>query len=129
MNDLIETICENEYFRKKLIFTNNKPQKNKEVLDKVIKELNEMYESNFLFSVRQVRIKFKNCVSPSKRISLLQEITAFEVKTFVQNKGLGQWFMQLYQFVSSRDSRDTGNRTRVLVLSINKGRKQRKEEI
>ena len=31
LNDLIESICENECFRRKLIFTNNKPQKNKEV--------------------------------------------------------------------------------------------------
>ena len=31
LNDLIESICENECFRVKLIFTNNKPQKNKEV--------------------------------------------------------------------------------------------------
>ena len=31
LNDLIESICENECFRGKLIFTNNKPQKNKEV--------------------------------------------------------------------------------------------------
>ena len=31
MNDLIGKIWENEYFRRKLIFTNNKPQKNKEM--------------------------------------------------------------------------------------------------
>ena len=31
LNDLIESICENECFRRKLIFTNNKQQKNKEV--------------------------------------------------------------------------------------------------
>ena len=33
MNDLIEKICENEYFRRKLIFTNNKPQKHKKVYE------------------------------------------------------------------------------------------------
>ena len=33
VNDLIETICENEYFRRKVIFTKNKPQKNKEVYE------------------------------------------------------------------------------------------------
>ena len=38
---------------RKLIFTNNKPQKSKEVYDKVIKELNEKYESNFPFSVKR----------------------------------------------------------------------------
>ena len=31
VNDLTETICKIEYFRKKLIFAKNKPQKNKEV--------------------------------------------------------------------------------------------------
>ena len=31
LNDLIESICENECFQRKLIFTNNKPQKNKEL--------------------------------------------------------------------------------------------------
>ena len=44
MNDLIETICENEYFRRKLIFT---IKKNKEVYNKVIEGLSEKYEANF----------------------------------------------------------------------------------
>ena len=39
VNDLVETICENEYFRRKLIFTNNKLQKNKEVTIKLLKNL------------------------------------------------------------------------------------------
>ena len=97
----METICENEYFQRKLILTNNKPQNNKQVYDKVIKELNKKYESNFHFSIKQVQINFKNCVSQCKRISLLQK-TASGVKNFVQNKGLGQWFMQIYHFVSSK---------------------------
>ena len=49
MNDLIEAICENDYFQRKLIFTNNKPQKNKEVHDKVIKELNDQQVSKTFF--------------------------------------------------------------------------------
>ena len=103
VNDFIETICENEYFRRKLIFTNNEPQKNKEVCDIVIKKLYEKYKSNFPFSVKQIQIKFKNCVSQCKKVIVLQK-TASGVKTFVQNKGLGQWFMPLYQLVSYTDS-------------------------
>ena len=80
--DLMETICENEYFQRKLIFTNNKPQKNKEVYNKAIKKLKEKYESNFPFSVRQVRIKFKNCVSHCKKISPLQKTTSGVKKSF-----------------------------------------------
>ena len=36
------------------MFTNNKPQKNKQVYNKVIKEPNKKYESNFPFPVKQV---------------------------------------------------------------------------
>ena len=64
-----------------------------------MKELNEDYESNFLFSVKQVWIEFKNCVSHCKRISLPQN-TASRVKSSVQNKGFGQWFMQFYSLLA-----------------------------
>ena len=52
VNHLIEAICKNEYFRRKLIFINNKPQKNKALYYKVIKKLNEKYESCFSFSIK-----------------------------------------------------------------------------
>ena len=35
-NDLVDVICDNEYFRKKLIFTNTKTSKNGEIYLKVI---------------------------------------------------------------------------------------------
>ena len=31
MNDIIEIVCDNEYFRRKLIVSNNKPQKKRGV--------------------------------------------------------------------------------------------------
>ena len=70
------------------MFTNNKPQKNKQVYNKVIKEPNKKYESNFPFPVKQVSINFKNFILQCKRISPLQK-TTFGVKNFIQNKGLG----------------------------------------
>jgi len=39
LNDLIDIIVTNEYFRRKLIFTNTKNQKNAEVYAKVLMEL------------------------------------------------------------------------------------------
>ena len=58
--------------------------KSKEVYDKVIKELNKKYESNFPSSVKQVRVKFKNRVSQCKRLSLLQKTSG--VKTLFKIK-------------------------------------------
>ena len=69
-------------------------------LNKVIKELKRKVWIQF--SVKQVQIKFKNCVWQYKRISLLQKTTS-RVKNFIQNKVLGQSLMQFYQFVTSRD--------------------------
>ena len=42
MDDLIDIICESDYCKRKLIFTNNKAQKNKEVYESVIKILKEL---------------------------------------------------------------------------------------
>ena len=39
VDDLIDIICESDYFKRKLIFKNNKAQKNKEVYESVIKIL------------------------------------------------------------------------------------------
>ena len=38
-NELIDIICSDNYFSKRLIFTNNKTSKNSEVYEKVIEEL------------------------------------------------------------------------------------------
>ena len=39
VNELIDIICEGEYYRKKLIFTNNKAVKNSEIYCKVVNKL------------------------------------------------------------------------------------------
>ena len=79
-------------------------RKTKRCTIKLLKVLAKNMKPIFkIFSVKQIQIKFKNCVSQCKRVSLLQK-TTFGVKNFVQNKGLAQWFIQLYQFVRSRDS-------------------------
>ena len=61
------------------------------------KKLLKNLTKNFLFSVKQVRIKFK-------RLWINLQKTASGLKEFLQNKGLGHWCIQIYQFVSSRDS-------------------------
>ena len=41
VDDLIDIICESDYFKRKLIFMNDKAQKNKEVYESVIQILKE----------------------------------------------------------------------------------------
>ena len=49
-NHLTENICQNEHFRRKLIFTNNNPQKNK----KLYENLNSMRKKSLKFDVNSI---------------------------------------------------------------------------
>ena len=57
-------------------------RKTKRCTIKPLKNLTKKYESNFPFSVKQVRIKFKNCVSQCKKISPLQKTASGVKKSF-----------------------------------------------
>ena len=106
VDDLIDIICENEHLKRKLIFTNNKSQKNKDAHEKVVESLKarcEQREKQFPFTLAQTCIKFKGCIAICKRVAMLRK-TASGVDNFVQSKGYGQWFMRLYALVKSRDS-------------------------
>ena len=51
VNSSMDVVVDCQYFSKNMVFTKNKPQKNKEVYEKVIAKLNEEYVSEFPFSV------------------------------------------------------------------------------
>ena len=65
LDDMIDIIVNNEKYKKRLIFTNVKKQKNTGVYDSILNEIKERYagrnpESNFFqFNVQQMRTKFK----------------------------------------------------------------------
>ena len=108
VDDLIDIICESDYVKRELIFTNNKAQKNKEVYESVIKILKERCRNreiptDFSFTVDQTRVKFKGCVSICKKIAL-QRKTASGIKNVVEKEGFGAWFMKLFSIVKTRDS-------------------------
>ena len=108
VNDLIDVICESDYYRKKLIFTNNKPVKNSEVYAKVAKDSASRLASrgaSFPFTVAQIRIKFKACISACKKAAMTRK-TASGIDNFINAKGYGSWFKKLYPYVESRDSCD-----------------------
>lgn len=55
------------------------------------------------FSVEQLRSKFKKCVGECKW-ALMTIKTATGIDNFIDKKGKGAWFKQLYVIVKSRDS-------------------------
>ena len=108
INKVIDVICESDYYRKKLIFINNKATKNSEIYEKVTKDVQDPFasrNSKCLFTVGQVRIKFKACVAACKKAAMMRK-TASGIDNFINQKGYGSWFKKLYPFIESRDSCD-----------------------
>ena len=106
IDEVVDIICESDYYRKKLIFTNNKSFKNTEIYEKVVKEATERLaarDKEFPFTSQQVRTKFKSCVAICKKAAMLRQ-TASGIDNFIYSKGYSKWFKQLYHFIQSRDS-------------------------
>ena len=106
VNELVGVICEDEYYRKKLIFTNNKAMKNSEIYAKVLKDAKNrlaVREETFPFTIAQIRVKFKACISICKKAAMTRK-TASGIDNFINDKGYGSWFKKLYPFIESRDS-------------------------
>ena len=63
-NDLVDIICSNDVYQKKLIFTNVKTVRKGEYYEKIIQELKRRCEERneqFIYDVGQTREKFKRC--------------------------------------------------------------------
>eukprot|EP00794_Sanderia_malayensis_P006473 gene6473-7210_t len=84
VNEMVEEICENEHFCRRLIFTNNKAYKNLEIYQKVVakvaKKLMEERQQEFTFTAQQARTKFKACVAACKKASMTRR-TKLELPT------------------------------------------------
>ena len=107
IDDLVDIIASNDYFKKKLIFTNTKNQKNSVIYERVLDELkiraNERDEK-VLFSVVQLHNKFKKLIGECKKAALTIK-SASGIKRFQDKKSYGKWFDQLFALVKTRDSR------------------------
>ena len=114
ITDMVDMIVNDEELVRKLIFTNVKKRKNSDAYEKILPKLNKKYQDetgkDFPFTVKQMRNKFKWCISTCKRICLTVK-TATGVKRFVESKGYGGWFNVLYPLVKSRDSCKPENAT------------------
>lgn len=106
VDDFIDTVVSNTYYKRKLIFTNTKCQRNGEIYEKILTELKKRASARgkeFKFSVKQLRTKFKKCVSDCKQAALTIR-TATGIKRFQEDRGLGNWFKPLFTVVQTRDS-------------------------
>ena len=106
LNDMIDIITGDEYLKKKLIFTNNRNQKNSEIYESILDKMkacaNERNEA-VEFSCMQIRNKFKKVVSECKRAAMLMK-SASGIQRFQEERGYGKWFNQLFALVKTRDS-------------------------
>ena len=106
VDDLVDIVITNDYYKKKLIFVNTKTQQNGKVYEKVLKELKSRSDGKVKsvpFTVGQVRTRFKKCISECKKAALTIK-TATGVKRFQDEKNYGVWFDRLFELVKTRDS-------------------------
>ena len=99
ITDMVNVICNDAELVRKLIFTNVKKSSNTGAYEKVLPLLGNDFPSTF----KQMRNKFKWCVSVCKRACLTIK-TASGISRFIHDKGYGKWFDLLYPLVKSRDS-------------------------
>ena len=72
LDDLLDIIVSNSSYKKKLIFTNTKNQRNGELCGEILKELKARASArgeDFHFSVNQLQSKFNKCVCLCKKVS------------------------------------------------------------
>ena len=104
--DMVDIVCNSDYYKKKIIFTNSKNSKNNDVYSKLQKDLQARLEARgqeLQFTVEQVRNKLKKLISECKRVALTIK-TATGVDRFQENKNYGSWFPMLFSLVKTRDS-------------------------
>lgn len=106
LGDLADIIISSDYYKKKIIFTNSKNQKNGEVYKKILDELKSRASARgeeVSFNYIQVRTKFKKAISECKKAALTIR-TATGIKRFIDEKDYGSWFNNLFAVVKTRDA-------------------------
>ena len=110
VTDLVDIVCNSEYFKRKIIFTNSKNTKNNEIYGKLLKDLKERALARgdeFSFTVNQVRNKLKKLISECKKAVLTIKTTT-GIDRFQEKKNYGPWFAVLFALVKTRDSCQPG---------------------
>ena len=106
VTDLVDIVCNSEYFKRKIIFTNSKNTKNNEIYGKLLKDLKErafVRGDEFSFTVNQVSNKLKKLISECKKAALTIK-TATGIDRIEEEKNYGPWFAVLFALLKTRDS-------------------------
>ena len=106
ITDMVDIVCNSDYYKKRIIFTNSKNSRNNEVYSKLLKDMQEGFEARgheVRFTVEQVRNKLKKLISECKKVALTVKTTT-GVNRFQKEKNYGPWFPKLFALVKSRDS-------------------------
>ena len=101
LSDLVDIIISSEYYKKKLIFTNTKNQKNGEIYAQILvtpKEPASERGEEVPFTYIQLRTKFKKAIAECKKAALTIK-TATGIKRFIEEKSYGAWFNDLFSIV------------------------------
>ena len=98
VDDMVDIIVNSDYYKRKLIFTNTKNQRNGEIYEQIQLEIQERAakrNSKFMFSISQMRKKFKKCISECKNAAMTIK-TGTGIKRFQDSHG--------YAVVKTRES-------------------------
>ena len=104
VEEVARAICENETYRKRLIFTKNKASTSFEIYTEIVLQLKDRMQERqktFEFSPEQTRNKFKSCISACKKASMTRR-NGSGIKNFMQHQPT--WFQKLFAYVESKDS-------------------------
>jgi hypothetical protein len=106
INDMVDIILNNENYKRKLIFTNVKNQRNGDIYSKILEEMQKratIRKESVPFTVVQLRTNFKKLIGECKKAALTIKC-ATGIKRFQDTKGYGDWFNPLFNLVKTRDA-------------------------
>ena len=106
VDDMVDIIVSSDYYKRKLILTNTKNQRNGEIYGQIQPEIQERAakrNSKFMFSISQMRTKFKKCIRKCKNAAMTLK-TATGITRFQDSQGYGKLFPTLFAVVKTRES-------------------------
>ena len=98
---MVDIVCNSDYYKKRIIFTNSKNSRNNEVYSKLLTDMQERFEvrgHEVRLTVEQVRNKLKKLIIECKKVALTVK-TATGVNRLQEEKNYGPWFPMLFALV------------------------------
>ena len=107
VDDMVDIIVNSDYYKRKLIFTNTKNQRNGEIYGQIttIRNTRKSNKEEFKIYVQYKpdENKIQKCISECKNVPMTIK-TATGTKRFQDSQGYGKWFPTLFAVVKTRES-------------------------